>query len=634
MSAAASGLWRDQSQNVVLGATLTLPIQQANLLLAALAFLVTLAGGSVWNLVALLIHSMLVRGKESHVLGLQHQVALRNSGSSAVVVFHVARIHLAWLGRGVPNLWKRTAGLLLPALFIWATFAAASIFTSRVALGSQSEATIARLQANNCGFFNYNTTTIDGFLAYMSKMTNDTLQARNYVNTFYNNATTSPTGSTFKSLVLPHKVETASPCPFPNADRCIGGHNAAMNLSSGFLDSYEDLGINSNAGDRVTFQYSVACSPIHGTDLAKNQVTSDNQTWIDIYFGPLVAMDLPYTYEFEKATSNTLVGYILSSMSAYVSSAPDDINWVPIADFNRTDADVTVFFLSANHILYLHPTLDPWFMSSGVRNITSSFDNFNLTGYWSDYLLNSMMCTEQYVLCNPTTGSCSTPGGINQFNEVVIQNRMGLNPAQQSTAFRIGKAMIDSNIGTSVTALGSGALWAHDLLSATLSPGLPDNQWQLEALGWFQTSMVKLQAYMMQYASQSDDLGPYGGVELPRAFMDQCSNQLVRTSGEVQNFSFLGIMIIVCFSIAAIVLSLSVEPLLDWSNSHRRQLPRAAVARQADSMLHLLRLALPDSEMEAKQWEAGPLGRADSVNDAYVNGRTASEYVGERGEKG
>src|SRR3569833_2594017 len=77
-----TGLWHDRSQNAVLGAILTLPTQQANLLLTALAVLVTLTAASFWNLVALLLHSLHARGPESDPLGLQLQGGRRGGGAA------------------------------------------------------------------------------------------------------------------------------------------------------------------------------------------------------------------------------------------------------------------------------------------------------------------------------------------------------------------------------------------------------------------------------------------------------------------------------------------------------------------------------------------------------------------------
>ena len=54
------------------------------------------------------------------------------------------------------------------------------------------------------------------------------------------------------------------------------------------------------------------------------------------------------------------------------------------------------------------------------------------------------------------------------------------------------------------------ALLAQDVVDGTLSSGLPDNQWQLEAARWFQTSLAKLQGLVVQYPRS--DVSKYGGL--------------------------------------------------------------------------------------------------------------------------
>jgi hypothetical protein len=59
---------------------------------------------------------------------------------------------------------------------------------------------------------------------------------------------------------------------------------------------------------------------------------------------------------------------------------------------------------------------------------------------------------------------------------------------------------------------GPGALWANNLVALNSSPGLPDNQWHIEVLGWFQTNLAKLQAYMVEFASSNVGLSPFATI--------------------------------------------------------------------------------------------------------------------------
>jgi hypothetical protein len=154
------------------------------------------------------------------------------------------------------------------------------------------------------------------------------------------------------------------------------------------------------------------------------------------------------------------------------------------------------------------------------------------------------------------------------------------------------------------------------ILSEMVSTGLPDNQWQLEVLGWFETSLAKFQGSIMEYAYKRNldpaltvwspyGLTPNGSLTSGRisALQDQCRNQLVQTAGEVQNFSFLGVLVVVSVSVILILLNICMPGVLKLVSRHsvgRR-------ARQADDKLHLLRIALADAggASGSSQWQLG-----------------------------
>ncbi|RYP82871.1 hypothetical protein DL770_005478 [Monosporascus sp. CRB-9-2] len=228
-----------------------------------------------------------------------------------------------------------------------------------------------------------------------------------------------------------------------------------------------------------------------------------------------------------------------------------------------------------------------------------------------------MACADQYALCNPSTLSCTTPAGLFTLTEHVwITNKLKFNTAQLATAGRIVGALADSSTFGTVSSLRSTALWANNQVVGTISPSLPDNQWQIEVLGWFQTNLAKVQAAMLDYASNTAGLSPFGSVEMrnskrvgaqpseaeDRAHLDQCANQLVRATGEVQNFSVCGVLLIVCVSTVIILLDCLLERIVDFSG-RRDSVPRRA--RQADNKLHLLRLALRGDNNGGNGWELG-----------------------------
>jgi hypothetical protein len=172
---------------------------------------------------------------------------------------------------------------------------------------------------------------------------------------------------------------------------------------------------------------------------------------------------------------------------------------------------------------------------------------------------------------------------------------------------------------------------AQEILDGTLSAGLPNNQWQLEVTRWFETSLAKLQSYIVQFVQ--NDVDPDGPFKLrepsylpddPKGFVaalqSQCTNQRIQTTGRVQSFSVLGLFLVVfltlVIAIIAVILEKSVSLLRDGRISSRD------TALQADDSLHLLRMVLENRAHERDVdhgWRNTPLGVPVCDTDAIVS---------------
>jgi len=322
----SSGFWNDRSQPAVLGTTLTVPLDQGYYLVTFLALLVSLAGASFWNLTALFLHRILARGPAADMVGLAFQVALRNLGTPAKVALGSIKLYHAWAGKGVRNLGRRTLGILVPAAFVWVGFAVASVLASRVAITSGKGDAVSPIHPRRCGLWSpFRGGDMERPIEFSRKVAKDTIQARNYVSTFYSQASTSTISrSPFKSVVIPIQMNTSAPCPFPNPDRCQLGRNGALTMKTPLLNSHEVFGINSYPADQVTFQYEAACSPIRRFrgDFARHTEPPTEpgdvpRNFSRAFFGPSVQTLGPagslvnWTYQIYEETINTQTGYMV-----------------------------------------------------------------------------------------------------------------------------------------------------------------------------------------------------------------------------------------------------------------------------------------------------------------------------------
>lgn len=257
--------------------------------------------------------------------------------------------------------------------------------------------------------------------------------------------------------------------------------------------------------------------------------------------------------------------------------------------------------MAQNSVMYLSPVSDPWYSANQVFNDSSPGDSITL--YAPDQYVSVMACVDQHQICNPNTSpyTCTIIGSAQDINQGYLE--IGLNDYQMATALRLSYALRLTGTFDTIKLLGTTALLARDRLTdVTIGQGLPSNQWQIEVQGWFETSLAKLQSYVVEWAANLADLGPEGFVIAPNpagsavdlAALNMCSNQRVRNTGAYQSFSFLGLMIVICVGLTIMIVSLTAESCVSYIRSKRQHSKHdyREIARVGDRKLQLQRLAL------------------------------------------
>jgi hypothetical protein len=275
---------------------------------------------------------------------------------------------------------------------------------------------------------------------------------------------------------------------------------------------------------------------------------------------------------------------------------------------------LTVHFLASNGVRYLTPVHDPWFAATQVIN--DSVPYVAPTLYRPDAYVAVLACTDQYQLCNPNQHpyNCSIIGSLYDIKQASAL--IGLNAYQTATAYRFTSVVNQTSTYSTVNYLGTTALLARDRLAGIVGLGLPNNQWELEVQGWFETSLANIQSYVVEYAANVVDLGPYGYIQLAsehdgpvaQAAQDLCGSQRIRNTGKYQSFSFAGVMIIFGVGTGITLLSWIVEPLVAYLRYRNRpqlgwpQHDYREISRVADQKLQLLRMALTGAGY-SEDWE-------------------------------
>ncbi|KAJ9641716.1 uncharacterized protein PV06_03738 [Exophiala oligosperma] len=574
-----TGVWTDWSHGRATGLTLTLTQDHSGYLQSFLAILVTFAGAQLWKTVAFVLHDLgtgkpLQRHELTHQ---QQQIILRNSHTAGNTIADLVLLVWAWRKQGV-RLTRPYVSIALASLIL-AGFSVAGVFTGEITK-SASRRMLAR--SGTCGTWQAtgDATTYATTAMYAQKKVNDTLSAANYVANCYDNTLNSSSlqCNRFSRQSLPYTLQHNVSCPFDDSF-CIDGATSAISFDTGLLNSHEDLGINAPTENRVQYRRRTVCSPLVFGDKfcrVENDTLSGLgavDEFIRCYTGPTV-----YTnYTFGVDTHTYFVGTSGYQLQAYYAEAgANQTTWRPIPELARTDADVTVFYLAQNNVLYANPVDDPFFSAHQARTTPFGTNRDALTEvtmYAFDSWIDAMGCIDQHQICNPSPRNassqvCTPLTALSGVEEAMIANstdedssHLSMNPYQLSTAIRIFEAVDGWAIFDVVNAGGAAALKANDVLVGLSSPGLPIDQWVTETSTWFAQTLAAVQSVIVQYAT-----GPgttQGEVVSPTTKYDAagCNNQLVFSSGAYQNFSVLGIAIVVALSGLIILLSFVLRPI-------------------------------------------------------------------------
>lgn len=261
--------------------------------------------------------------------------------------------------------------------------------------------------------------------------------------------------------------------------------------------------------------------------------------------------------------------------------------WNPNSTFtSRTDADISILFLTPNTISYSFPVDDPWFLT-GDSYHPPPVDGETLTLYVPAVYVNTMGCVEQHRFCNPTNNRCTPYVAYLQIPDLLTT--IDYNPTQLATAERITTNLEMMNTFNSVNGRRSAALLASQTVADLLqTKALPVDQWRVEVSNWFAVSLAKLQEGIVEFAGGPTDpeLVQYVKFPVDTDTASLCYNQLVQLPPGYTNFDFGALMAVTVLGFAIVVLGLSFESIAEWW--HKRRVGRVTGWLE-DGQFHLLK---------------------------------------------
>ena len=271
-----------------------------------------------------------------------------------------------------------------------------------------------------------------------------------------------------------------------------------------------------------------------------------------------------------------------------------------IPALNRTDADVTIMFLASNAVEYRSPVLDPWFQATLAHNLTDTSGS-NFTEYMPDFWVGVLACADQYQFQNPSNGLSTSLTSMSGL--VTETGKLGFSKLQNATLLSLYYSANYQQTVYSVYSLGPRALRAYDSLlgSDVVSPGLPKNQWQIEATQFFSISMAKLQQMMINYAA-----GPshdYDGMTFVNGNEALCGRQKIRGNNGFLSFSVLGVAIILVLGGLLVFISLFLDSVVGYVRQRFNWDDHKRLQWAVDEKLQLQRLAFEGAGQG--RWKGG-----------------------------
>jgi hypothetical protein len=258
-----TGVWINWNQPPVLGATITLTHESANMLVAFLSFfLSSMLASSVWKIVSFFLHRKLSRHRRADAVGLQQLVTIRNADSASAGGWGLLKIWMTWKKARLRAVTRKSAGLVVPPFLLAAFFPVASILVPNWISSPTTDRIIVLLKRGNCGLVETRNDLPVEFADLLRKGRDETLDARRHVAAWYGNSANALVADPiFPQTNIPVTTVTDAPCPFAE-EICPLGTNKSIRFDSGLLDTHSTFGINAPESHRYQFRMVATCTPI------------------------------------------------------------------------------------------------------------------------------------------------------------------------------------------------------------------------------------------------------------------------------------------------------------------------------------------------------------------------------------
>ncbi|KAI1740921.1 hypothetical protein F4680DRAFT_465117 [Xylaria scruposa] len=526
------GVWTNWSRGQVLGLTLTLKREEANLLIAFTAFFITFVSTRCWRIMCFAFHRQYATNDSRDAVHHQRQAILRNSSTpeSGLQLF----LRLIWTNRHSKSRFY-PFWIVAAAVTSIAAFTAASGLSSQISTAVGTEVLIKTL---NCGSLNLtNFTVSDGNPSFAliqllqgPHLAEKANNAANYAQQCYSTGATGTLScDRFITKALGSTKDQNTTCPFE--ENMCRSRSKNLHIDSGFINSHEDLGLNAPPKDRFLARYVLHCGPI----------TTAN-----------------YTSQTETST--------LTPLSIFS----------PIDSLSRKDADTAMIFLSGAGVIYSTSSNDEWYRISN-KSYLSAHDAEAPNNTQPLYLplepASPLGCAEQFQFCHADTEHCGRLASLRDaINDVALlfnstyDDIMLKDVPEDAEMFKyFTTAFMDYqyvSLQMVLSHLGPASLDSQSTLLRGLQGPLAPDQWQRDVAHWADIYLASLQAAFLDIAYASPNASSV--LETRSAFKSEaarkmCNNQKIKSTAYA-SFSLFGLLFTFLVGVLIIITSYLLEP--------------------------------------------------------------------------
>ncbi|KAI1160783.1 hypothetical protein F5B18DRAFT_631346 [Nemania serpens] len=401
-----TGVWTNWSRSRVLGATLTLNREDADLLIAFTALFIAFVATRVWRITCFIFHRIYSSCEEQKAIYHQQQVILRNAPTPEDSIGVLLK--LFWTNRHLDGRLRPLSMSAIAAVYI-VTFIVAGGYSSQISTAVGDEVLIKSANCRDLSEFVQGRGVIGN--AWYSKQINT---AANYAHECYSNDSAGLVDCRrFVTKKINSQEDLHAGCPF-KSDLCRSS-SENIRIDSGYLDSHHHFGLNSPADQRIVLRNVFHCAPLNTANFTTQKNTSLGLLTL-YHYGSTAGGLLDYVYAAKSVGSqystilshDTILVYTnfdvqpFTSLVKYGKPLYNHTMFYPSDSVGRQDADISIIFLSGNGVFFSEPRGDAWFRVVEKPSFVPSAGGPLPNLYLPSEPASPLGCAAQYQFCNPS----------------------------------------------------------------------------------------------------------------------------------------------------------------------------------------------------------------------------------------